>query len=89
MKKQKCHIMEFCDKILERIAKKDPSQDILVIVGDYILEKKKNEVANCDDCIEIFLLNFLQFALKMLDPLHKAVSVDGLIGWDAFLELDL
>ena len=53
------------------------------------MEKKKNEVANCDDCIEIFLLNFLQFALKMLDPLHKAVSVDGLIGWDAFLELDL
>ena len=61
---------------------------ILVIVCDQILKKKKNEVANCDDCIEIFLLHFLQFARKMSNPLHKAVSVDRLIGWEAFLELD-
>ena len=52
------------------------------------IEDEKNEVANCDDCIEIFLLHFLQFARKMSDPLHKAVSVDRLIGWEAFLELD-
>ena len=62
---------------------------ILVIVGDRILKKKKMKLPIVMIVLKYFYCIFCNLlALKMSNPLHKAVSVDRLIGWEAFLELD-